>query len=185
MIAGAVDATSLWATHRNLESGPDPITKYVGVEKDLVPQVFSYACRCKASIPHVDEVIKTVLEKEVVLALMDAACRTLPPDNAPKGREFRLQRQRARAEKAQLAEDAFIRHLERLPVSFKREQEQKARALAHGSTLRFNLYVCFTDPITLCGHPCKWIEDKHYSGFPRTHSSRSKESGRSRDIWSI
>ncbi len=159
------------------QSGSDPRENYVGIEKKLVATVFSFACRCRASLPSVDEVMrrtKTILEKEVVLALMEAACRLNPPDNSPEGRKVRRQVERQRTERARRGEDALVDHLRRGPYRFIREQEQKENP-SNSTCGQHTPDVLLIEPIILYGKPYKWIEYKHYFGFAKNPFIAAKE----------
>lgn len=140
----------------------DSVPPYIGIPRDTVGPVFKMACRLRFAKPDVDMLlgrIDTQLDRMIVLALIEAALRLLPPDNTPEGRAEAKKKMQKKMEQARLHETAFIDQLRYFGYQFLTEREQKEVQLHPTPDIRF------LRPISIQGHLCHWLEYKSYFGF--------------------
>ena len=124
--------------------------QYVGTPKSVVAPVFELVCRLRFEEPSADSIIrqtKTQLDHAIVSALIDAATRLLPFDDTPLTVEARQEKQKRRAARAELAEEAFITNFTRLGYRYLSEVQQNVRTQVsnkvtprHGNSVRSPLY---------------------------------------------
>jgi len=84
---------------------------YTRVPRTAVTPVFKMACRLRFMKPDVDMLLRcidTQLDTGVILALIEATLRLLPPNNSPIGRAEAEERIRQKRERALIQETSFI-----------------------------------------------------------------------------
>ncbi|KIW36061.1 uncharacterized protein PV06_11641 [Exophiala oligosperma] len=143
---------------------------YDGISPELVKPVYKTALLLRRTQASVQDIVRrsgTTLEVSVVSSLWNAAERLNSLNESPADAQRRAERQRQRSELAQQAEDAFAESLSRQGFVFAREQEQRQQAQQMGLPVPQTPDVRFSARVTICGHPCHWLEFKNYFGFPQ------------------
>lgn len=146
---------------------------YRGVSRELVRPVFLEACQLRFKQPTLEDVIRhsaTQLSYDIVLAMLEAALRLLPPDGTMDGTLLRRGKAADKARKAADAESSFVDRLLSMYRELLREEEQKERirALMESGTVetvRSTPDVLFSRETSVCRTTCRWIEYKNTFGF--------------------
>jgi hypothetical protein len=160
----------------------DTSTQYRGIPSSQIKPVFKAACYSRFREPVAADIIRTTrttLEPDIVAAILEGALRLLPVDTTPEGQQTRREKERAKAEHAQKAENDFVEQVRRLQPAMLDETQQKQRILAareSGSPLEIRATpdVLFHEPTEINGAVCHWIEYKNMFGFKQNPFVHSK-----------
>lgn len=115
------------------------------------------------------------LSTDIIRSIIEATTRLLPVDNTVDGITARRQRDRERAERARQTEDNFVGCFQQRGYRLMTESEQKEGAVAANRVLHATPDIVFPEAVVVCGHPCLWIEYKHYFGFLKNPFMAVKE----------
>jgi hypothetical protein len=160
----------------------DTSTQYRGIPSSQIKPVFKAACYSRFREPVAADIIRTTgttLEPDVVAAILEGALRLVPVDSTPEGQQIRREKERAKAEQAQKAENDFVAQVRRLQPAMLDETQQKQRILAakeSGSPLGILATpdILFIVPTEINGADCHWIEYKNMFGFKQNPFVQSK-----------